>query len=333
MSRPPIRTIVSDSDRGPALRPFYHRMAGSPLTQGMSLLAALVATLIVEDHAGDIWRDTGRFFAREWGGGPSLLTLGFFSCAVVSGVLTLVAQYEHMRQSREDETRRSEAEQRLIGQSSALLEQSEQLRHLVQSMPPTNFLDVYGRQVDLCHRTHINAYELAQENPRAAEELAQLTRVILRAIGKVFAVYDNAEGAAIGVNVMLFVRPEHLVGVTLDFAPSDLSLDELDGALLTDHRLSTRTDREGSDPDPDLAELRLPSRGGGSSRPEGGNTGVFYRVPLSRGPSARRSHTRRRTSSWSGARGSARSRKQLPARCGSTCAGAATPSRVSFRFR
>ncbi|HEX2079348.1 MAG TPA: hypothetical protein VHG08_16600 [Longimicrobium sp.] len=233
-------------------------MAGSPLTQGVSLLAALVATLIVEDHARDIWQDTGRFLSRDWSGGPAALTIVFFACAVVSGVLTLVAQYEHMRQSREDEARRSRAEHRLIGQSDALLEQTEQLRSLVQSMPPTNFLDVYGRQVDLCHRTHIEAYELVTENPRAVEELAQMTRVILRAIGKVFAVYDNAEGAAIGVNLMLFVRRDHLGGVRLDFSPDDLSLEELEGALITDQRLSARTDRQGSDPDPDLAGLALP---------------------------------------------------------------------------
>jgi hypothetical protein len=239
-------------------RATLHHMAGSPLLQGVSLLAALVATLIVEEHAREIWQDTGRFFSRQWSGGPSALTIVFFACAVLSGILTLVAQYEHMRQSREDETRRSSAEHRLIGQSDALLEQTEQLRQLVQSMPPTNFLDVYGRQVDLCHRTHIDAYELVAENPRASEELAQMTRVILRAIGKVFAVYDNAEGAAIGVNVMLFVRPDHLADVRLDFAPDDLSLEELDGALLTDRRVSARTDRPGSDPDPDLAELALP---------------------------------------------------------------------------
>ncbi|MFL5386654.1 MAG: hypothetical protein ACJ8GN_29490, partial [Longimicrobiaceae bacterium] len=75
---------------------------------------------------------------------------------------------------------------------------------------------------------------------------------------KVFAVYDNAEGAAIGVNVMLFVRPDRLRGVDLHFAPADLALEELEGALLSDPRLSTRTDRRGSDPDPDLAELALP---------------------------------------------------------------------------
>jgi hypothetical protein len=125
-------------------------------------------------------------------------------------------------------------------------------------MPPTNFLDVYGRQVDLCHRTHIEAYELAPRDLRTAEALAQMTRVILRAIGKVFAVYDNAEGSAIGVNIMLFVKPDRLRDTRLDFAPDDLALDELDGALLTDRRLSARTDREGTDPDADLVELTLP---------------------------------------------------------------------------
>ncbi|HEU0300487.1 MAG TPA: hypothetical protein VFR37_13550 [Longimicrobium sp.] len=217
-----------------------------------------MATLILEDHARDIWQDSGRFLSGEWGGGPAALTLAFFGCAILSGVLTLMAQSEHMRQSREDESRRSGAENRLIGQSNLLLDQTEQLRHLVQSMPPANFLDVYGRQVELSHRTHVDAYEMAAENPRASDELAQMTRVILRAIGKVFAVYDNAEGAAIGVNIMLFVRPDRLPDPRLDFAPADLSLEELDGALLTDRRLSARTDRQGSEPDPDLVELALP---------------------------------------------------------------------------
>ena len=247
-------------------------MAGSPVTQGVSLLAALGATLIVEDHARDIWEDTGRFLSYSWQGGAAPLTLAFYGCAVLSGILTLGAQYEHMRQSREDESRRSDAERRLIGQSDDLLDQTdallaqtdallaetEQLRSLVQSMPPANFLDVYGRQVDLCHRTHIDAYELVAENPRAADELAQMTRVILRAIGKVFAVYDNAEGAAIGINVMLFVRRDRLRGLQLHFVPADLALDELDGALLTDPRLSARADRASADADPDLAELALP---------------------------------------------------------------------------
>jgi hypothetical protein len=172
----------------------FRRMAGSPVTQAVSLLAALIATLIVEDHAREIWQDMGRLLSRQWSGGPAGLTFGFFGCAILSGLLTLAAQYEHVRQSRRDEIRRSDAEKRLIGQSNALLVQTEQLGHLVRSMPPTNFLDVYGRQVELCHRTHVEAYELAVENLGVAEKLAQMTRVILRAIGKVFAVYDNAEG-------------------------------------------------------------------------------------------------------------------------------------------
>jgi hypothetical protein len=234
------------------------RLAGSPLTQGVSLLAALIATLIVEDHAREIWQDTGRLLSRQWSGGLAAPTLVFFGCAVLSGLFTLSAQYEHLRQSREDEVRRGEAEKRLIGQSDALLLQTEQLRHLVQSMPPTNFLDVYGRQVELCHRTHVEAYELAVENPGVTDELAQLTRVILRAIGKVFAVYDNAEGAAIGVNIMLFVKPDRLHGIRFAFAADELALDELEGALLTDARLSTRADHAASEPDPRIVELALP---------------------------------------------------------------------------
>ena len=232
-------------------------MAGSPLTQGASLVAALVATLIVEDHARDIWQDTGRFFTREWSGGPAGLSLLFFACVIVSGVLTLAAQYEHMRQGREDESRRSTAETLLIGQSDDLLRETEELRQLVRSMPPTNFLDVYGIQLELCHRTHIDAYGVRSDEAGAVDEIAAMTRFILRAIGKVFAVYDNAAGAAIGVNIMLFLGPNR-VELPLDFAPDDLALEELEGALVTDPRLSARTDRDGGDPDPDLAELRLP---------------------------------------------------------------------------
>ena len=75
-----------------------------------------------------------------------------------------------------------------------------------------------------------------------------MTRLVLRAIGKVFAVYDNAEGAAIGINIMLFLAPNR-VELPLDFSPDDLAVEELEGALVTDRRLSARTDREGSDPD------------------------------------------------------------------------------------
>lgn len=263
---PPLDTVLRP------VRSRWQRMAGSPLTQGVSLLAALIATLIIEDQARDIWQDTGRLLSHSWSGGAAPLTLAFYTCALLSGVLTLGAQYEHMRQSREDEGRRSDAERRLIRQSDDLLDQTDalraqtnaltaetdQLRALVQSMPPANFLDVYGKQVDLCHRTHIEAYELILDDPLATEELAQMTRVILRAIGKVFAVYDNAEGAAIGVNIMLFVGPESLPGIDLHFVPADLALEELDGALLTDFRLSARADRLSADVDPDLAALALP---------------------------------------------------------------------------
>lgn len=149
------------------VRSRWQRMAGSPLTQGVSLLAALFATLIIEDHARDIWQDTGRLLSHTWGGGLAPLTLAFYACAVLSGVLTLGAQYEHMRQSREDEGRRSDAERRLIRQSDDLLDQTDallaqtnalaaetdQLRALVQSMPPANFLDVYGRSISATVRT------------------------------------------------------------------------------------------------------------------------------------------------------------------------------------
>lgn len=46
--------------------------------------------------------------------------------------------------------------------------------------------------------------------------------------------------------------------IDLHFVPADLALEELDGALVTDLRLSARADRPSADADPDLAALALP---------------------------------------------------------------------------
>src|SRR5688500_5146227 len=188
------------------------------------------------------------------------MTWAFYFCVAISVGLAVWSHTVHQRQTELDEQRRKEAEEKLITQSNLLLQQSEELQRLVQSLPPTNFLSRYGEQLRVAHEAHLEAYRgVDLGSPQAAPAIALLTRSILRSIGKIFAVYDNAEGAAIGVNVMLYVPIAQLEDAGCDFLSRNQSLSELEGALVGDARLSARADKPTSEHgDPDLPLLRLP---------------------------------------------------------------------------
>jgi hypothetical protein len=268
---PPAR-----SSEDAASRARWRRIATSPLLQGAALFSGVAATLIVEEHARRIIDDL--FRAAYGPRGPlSVLTAAVVGLTLFSVGVAVGGQFAHMRQGEEDQQRRSAAEADILARSAELqrssdelvaradvlqrrsdevLEQSRVLQQMVQSLPPANFVDRYGEQLVLAHATHVDASQVDPGSPGAVTELQEMLRAVLHAVGKVFAVYDNAESATIGVNVMLYVPAESLAAFDFDFAP--LRPEEVEGALVVIRELSARTDLKDPVFDPALPELRLP---------------------------------------------------------------------------
>lgn len=300
MSAPPSRTaapvapgIVDEraNDQDPAtssierLRCAVRRYLAGPFGTALALFGASWAGVIAEDNSSDL---------KFWLYRPSLdfspEAAGFFTCLGAALWLSWYGQRTNDRERREQNQRRTAAENQLLEgsrnlgktateldrrttealqQSLDLTRRTEELHQLVQTLPPKDILTRWARHAEKLHEFRGEVAPLNPSDPLSASRIRLAIRGVLAGIIKVVRVYENAPGNVVmAANLMLFVPKDGLLSMPpeqreeieggLSFGKRGPSIHTLDGVLILIEPLSTRSDLKENAHDDKVKELVLP---------------------------------------------------------------------------
>jgi len=231
----------------PRIRSTLRSAGYAAAVTSLSFVAALLGSLY-QEHIKSA-------FPFVLGHGPiDPIAIGFWILAVVATIGFWTAQAERNRS-------REEAEARLIART-------EQLERLIQTLPPTEFLEAFADVVVKCQRacTDLEKDESARKG-RAA--LHQVGRFVLFGIANLVRLFEGSpRGTVYAANIMIFrpmtsLSPTELEALKdrLRFTQPDTDLKKLRGVLDLRIELSTSTEDlgdAGPNQDSKLAPLALP---------------------------------------------------------------------------
>ncbi|HEX8276535.1 MAG TPA: hypothetical protein VF615_28100 [Longimicrobiaceae bacterium] len=242
------------------LRPDY--LTGAPLWHGywFVLLVAItlglsVRSFIVQDR---LRRDDE---TRRKSAESALLEK---SSDLLSGTKTLLSESREMR-IRTDELLKGSAA--LAAHTAEVLTQQADIRKLVQTMPPANFVNAYVEYVIAVQGVWNDLLEEATFGDINEDAVKQGIRVVLKAVAEMFKVYDNAaEDTHVAANLMLFIprelfdksRMEGERAVEMAFGSDGQQWRSLSGVLLLHPALSARAGGEPDEPDRDIKKMYFP---------------------------------------------------------------------------
>lgn len=161
---------------------------------------------------------------------------------------------EHSVRSEEDRLRRR------------TLSQARRFEYLIRTLPPENFLELFGDFFGAASKLVEAAFKEAKPTPQARDVVEQSTRHLLRIIATLAQEFDgghlNVEYAA---NIMIFKSSEHMsikertdVRSRLLFCDESAAISNLKGVLELQVPLSAVAADEKAAPDPKMSSIALP---------------------------------------------------------------------------
>lgn len=261
--------LASIENTKPDKKPFWRRFEENVLIlHTFTTLSGIFAGVALEGHAEDI---VLLLIPRPgyFSGTPLWHAYTFVFFVFLTLGLSVRSFKVQERLRREDEKRRKSAEEALLAKSTELLKESADVRRLVQTMPAANFVNAYVGYMIAIQGAWNDLTDEALFGEIDEEAVKGGIRVVLKAIAKMFKMYDNAsEDTHVAANLMLFIPSEtfdksRMSGdraVKMAFGSDGLPWHALTGALLLHPSLSARAG-EGyapADPDPDITEMFWP---------------------------------------------------------------------------
>ena len=177
--------------------------------------------------------------------------------AVAAWVSLLVTSTIFFFRQRVEDKRRAEAQQELVDRAA-------ELRRLIVTMPPANFVDSF---VELFEQSNaIMTVALGEPDPPfERKSVIHAVRVVLNAIASLADVYDGDRSSTrYAANIMRYVPSDSLteqqaaeIEKRMKFCEKGTSVRKLRGVLDVQSELSASTESNGA-PDSRLSELALP---------------------------------------------------------------------------
>ncbi|MFL5386622.1 MAG: hypothetical protein ACJ8GN_29330 [Longimicrobiaceae bacterium] len=205
---------------------------------------------------------TDQILPWNWGIGDTPLwgAWGFYLLAAVVVVSTVVAQ-------RAQDTKREREDQRRAAAERALIDATDRLQRLVETLPPPTFLSSFAATDNACREVLADVLYARAAGALPPERVKDAIRTVLGGVAELVRIFENAPSEGVyAANLMIFRPAEPLRNLpraerehwerSLSFGLSPLSLDLLEGVLELVPELSTTTTRQGNAPDV-LEPLRL----------------------------------------------------------------------------
>lgn len=254
--KPPPSTSGREADEEMRKLRWHERAFLSPWAVGASVALTIIAGLLASSDPTEI------LSAAPWHTGPVIWkSVAFWAVVFAAAGLYIRRQVLVDRE-------RTAVQERLRAEAAELMRQSKNLRQLIRTMPPRDFLGRY-RNAYLSQEPIVADIENAPPADLSVDAVQRACRSVLEAVLTLASIFDGRpEGLVYGANLMLHIPREKLAGLPdaelsrirglLRFAPDEADILGFAGVFHLDCLLSAATDSGTGAVDTDLEEFCLP---------------------------------------------------------------------------